>query len=127
VTVAGRAASVSGAMNHYSDSSTSQPSQYRGEMAGMDVGMRVLSYLIAGVLCYGGLGWLGDHFFGTSFLLPIGIVLGAAGGCYTIIRRYGQVAGAVTSSTTQLSTTPGPLPDGLTGRIDHDNPTEVAR
>jgi hypothetical protein len=37
----------------------------------------VLSYLIGGVLVYGGLGWLGDHFLGTSFLLPLGIVLGA--------------------------------------------------
>jgi F0F1-type ATP synthase assembly protein I len=59
-------------------------------MAGMDKGMRVLSYLIAGVLLYGGLGWVGDHYLGTHFLLPIGIILGAAGGCYVIIRRYGQ-------------------------------------
>jgi len=56
----------------------------------MDLGMRVLSYLIAGVLFYGGLGWLGDHYLSTHFLLPIGIVLGAAGGCYVIIKRYGQ-------------------------------------
>jgi F0F1-type ATP synthase assembly protein I len=67
--------------------------QSRSEMAGMDQGMRVLSYLIAGVLVYGGLGWAGDHFLGTHFLLPIGIVLGAAGGCYVIIRRYGQLPG----------------------------------
>ncbi len=73
-------------------------SQHRGELAGMDQGMRVLSYLIAGVLVYGGLGWVGDHYLGTSFLLPIGIVLGAAGGCYVIIRRYGQFAGPVASS-----------------------------
>jgi F0F1-type ATP synthase assembly protein I len=70
---------------------TDAPSSARREMAGMDVGMRVLSYLIAGVLLYGGLGWLGDHYLGTRFLLPVGIVLGAAGGCYVIIRRYGQV------------------------------------
>lgn len=62
----------------------------RGELAGMDYGMRVLSYLIAGVMFYGGLGWLGDHVLGTGFLLPLGIVLGAAGGSYVIIRRYGQ-------------------------------------
>ena len=43
----------------------------------MDQGMRVLSYLISGVLLYGALGWVGDHFLHTSFLLPIGIVLGA--------------------------------------------------
>ncbi|MET0692645.1 MAG: hypothetical protein ABWX96_18760 [Propionibacteriaceae bacterium] len=62
----------------------------RSELAGMDYGMRVLSYLISGVLFYGGLGWIGDHYLGTGFLLPIGIVLGAAGGCYVIIRRYGR-------------------------------------
>lgn len=72
----------------------------RGEMAGMDLGMRVLSYLIAGVLVYGGLGWVGDHFLGTSFLLPTGIILGAAGGCYIIIRRFGQVPDVHTNSVT---------------------------
>jgi F0F1-type ATP synthase assembly protein I len=71
----------------------------RGELAGMDLGMRVLSYLIAGVLVYGGLGWLGDHYLGTRFLLPLGIVLGAAGGCYVIIRRYGQVPQELLVST----------------------------
>ena len=58
---------------------------------GMDLGMRVLSYLISGVLVYGLLGWVGDHFLGTTFLLPIGIVLGAAFGVYVVIRRFGQV------------------------------------
>lgn len=59
--------------------------------AGMDEGLRVLSYLISGVVFYGGLGWVGDHFLGTGFLLPIGIVAGAAFGVYIIIRRFGQV------------------------------------
>lgn len=53
----------------------------------MDQGMRALSYLISGVLLYGALGWVGDHFLHTSFLLPIGIVLGAAFGIYSTIRR----------------------------------------
>ena len=44
----------------------------------MDLGLRVLSYLISGVMIYGLLGWLGDHYFVTRFLLPIGIVAGAA-------------------------------------------------
>ena len=54
---------------------------------GMNQGLRVLSHLIAGVLLYGGLGWLGDHLLHTSFLLPIGIVGGAALGIYVTIRR----------------------------------------
>lgn len=53
----------------------------------MDQGMRALSYLISGVLLYGALGWVGDHFLHTSFLLPVGIVLGAAFGIYSTIRR----------------------------------------
>jgi F0F1-type ATP synthase assembly protein I len=57
----------------------------------MNQGMRVLSYLISGVLVYGLLGWLGDHYLGTGFLLPIGIVSGAAFGVYVIIRRFGRV------------------------------------
>jgi len=91
-------ASVSALMNHHRQPSEDEDrTPLLGEMAGMDQGMRVLSYLIAGVLVYGGLGWLGDHALGTSFLLPIGIVLGAASGCYVIIRRYGQLPGAVLS------------------------------
>ncbi len=53
----------------------------------MDAGFRVLSTLIAGVLIYGGLGWLGDHALHTRFLVAIGIVLGAGLGVYTSIRR----------------------------------------
>jgi ATP synthase protein I len=69
-----------------------QPKSQGGERSdGMDLGLRVLSYLISGVLLYGLLGWLGDHYFGTKFLLPIGIVAGAAFGVYVIIRRFGRV------------------------------------
>lgn len=71
--------------------------------AGMDQGMRVLSYLLAGVLVYGGLGWLGDHLLHTHFLLPIGIVGGAALSVFMIIRRFGQVP--ETAPTTKPTTT----------------------
>ncbi|HEY6811046.1 MAG TPA: hypothetical protein VI074_00010 [Propionibacteriaceae bacterium] len=72
-----------------------QPKSQGGEDSdGMDLGLRVLSYLISGVLIYGLLGWLGDYYFGTRFLLPIGIVAGAAFGCYVIIRRFGHVGDA---------------------------------
>ena len=63
-----------------------------GEPGGMNQGMQVLSYLIAGVLLYGGLGWLGDHYLGTGFLLPLGIVLGAGFGMYLLVKRFGAEA-----------------------------------
>ena len=78
-------------MNGHGDAGRDEPRLQRSEKsAGMDIGMRVLSYLIAGVAFYGFLGWVGDRFLGTGFLLPIGIVAGAALGCYVIIRRFGS-------------------------------------
>ena len=72
-------ASVGSAMNGHGESGRDEPRLQRSaKSAGMDIGMRVLSYLIGGVAFYGLLGWLGDHFLGTGFLLPIGIVVGAA-------------------------------------------------
>jgi F0F1-type ATP synthase assembly protein I len=65
--------------------------QVNSHAAGMNAGLRVLSYLIAGVALYGVLGWFVDRLLGTGFLLPIGIVVGAAAAVYTIIRRFGRV------------------------------------
>ena len=48
------------------------------------------SYLVAGVFLYGGLGWLLDWWLGTGFLLPVGIVAGAALGLYLVIRHIGS-------------------------------------
>ncbi|MFT4217374.1 MAG: AtpZ/AtpI family protein [Micropruina sp.] len=62
------------------------------ERRGLDEGLRCVSYLLSGVLLYGGVGWLIDHWLGTSFALPVGIVLGAAGGVYLIHKRYGRTA-----------------------------------
>ena len=85
-------ASVCHALKERPKADFEQPKSQGGEKSdGMDLGLRVLSYLIAGVLVYGLLGWLGDHYLGTKFLLPIGIVVGAAFGVYVIIRRFGRV------------------------------------
>ena len=90
-------------MNGHDEVGRGEPRLARSEKsAGMDIGMRVLSYLIAGVALYGFLGWLADHFLGTRFLLPVGIVAGAALGCYVIIRRFGgdrQSAAVPTASS----------------------------
>ncbi|MFV0427982.1 MAG: hypothetical protein ACK5KO_00920 [Arachnia sp.] len=55
-----------------------------------DDGMAVLSYLLAGLLFYGGLGWLADRFLETSWLLPAGLILGLVTSVYVIIKRYGS-------------------------------------
>lgn len=66
--------------------SEEKPSQQRGT----EDGMVVLSYILAGLLFYGGLGWLGDHLWKTSWLLPLGLILGLACSTYLIIKRYGS-------------------------------------
>lgn len=61
-----------------------------GESNGMDSGLRAVSMLIAGLLFYGGLGWLLDRWLQTSWLLPVGLLFGAAAGVYLVIARYGR-------------------------------------
>lgn len=50
---------------------------------------QAFSYLVAGVLLYGGLGWLADRWLGTSFLVMIGILLGAGLGGLLVFKRFG--------------------------------------
>ncbi|WIY83815.1 hypothetical protein [Propionimicrobium sp. PCR01-08-3] len=57
-----------------------------------DQGLTILSYLLAGIGLYGGLGWLADRAFHTSFLIAVGLILGAVISMYIIIKRYGSVA-----------------------------------
>ena len=94
-------------MNGHGEVGRDEPRLARSEKsAGIDVGMRVLSYLIAGVALYGFLGWLGDHYLGTRFLLPIGIVAGATLGCYVIIRRFGGDQSAATPTASSANGRP---------------------
>lgn len=70
-------------------SSTGAPAPQRSGHTGD--GMVVLSYILAGLVLYGGLGWLGDRYFNTSWLLPLGLILGMALSIYMVIKRYGSV------------------------------------
>lgn len=45
-------------------------------------------YLVAGVAFYGFLGWLADRWLETSFLVVIGILVGAGFGIYMTIARF---------------------------------------
>lgn len=61
------------------------------EIYNRDQGMRIVSYLLAGIGLYGGLGWLADHFLGTNLFLLIGILVGLAISLYMIFKRYGSL------------------------------------
>jgi F0F1-type ATP synthase assembly protein I len=64
----------------------SQPPQPEPSRSG-DV-WHASSLLVAGVGLYGFVGWLLDRWLGTSFLLPVGILLGAVLGLYTTYKRF---------------------------------------
>jgi ATP synthase protein I len=53
-------------------------------------GYTVLSYLIAGMLAYGGIGWLIGHFTNISLLFPAGMLVGLAISVGWIIYQYGR-------------------------------------
>jgi hypothetical protein len=53
-------------------------------------GWTIFSYLIAGMLAYGGIGWVIGHFTHVSLLFPIGMLVGLAISVGWIIYRYGR-------------------------------------
>ena len=50
----------------------------------------VISYLLGGVILYGGLGWLLDSWLGTRGFVAAGIVGGAAAGVALVWLRYSK-------------------------------------
>ena len=68
----------------------SPPEQPRRPGGGSDIVWSIIGTLVAGVLAWGAIGWLLDRWLGTEFLVAVGILLGAAGAFYLIIRRYGS-------------------------------------
>ena len=48
-------------------------------------------YIVSGVGVYGVLGWLADQWLGTTFLVAIGILVGAALGLFMTFARFNKV------------------------------------
>jgi F0F1-type ATP synthase assembly protein I len=68
----------------------SPPEQPRKPGGGSDIVWSIIGTLVAGVLAWGAIGWLLDRWLGTEYLVAVGILVGAAGAFYLIIRRYGS-------------------------------------
>jgi ATP synthase protein I len=51
-------------------------------------GWQILSYMIGGMLLYGGIGWLASRFTGISVLFPLGMILGIGLSVALIIFRF---------------------------------------
>ncbi|GAB3678041.1 hypothetical protein GCM10028814_10990 [Angustibacter aerolatus] len=90
-----------------------------------DQGYNALAYLLAGPLLYGGLGWVADHFLGTGFLLPVGLVAGMGLAVYTVWLRYGTHAdrspGAEQAAPTDRPTASPTAPAATRTGTTHDS------
>lgn len=61
-----------------------------GRELGMGTGWTVFSYLIGGMIAYGGIGWLIGRAVHVELLFPIGMLVGLAISLGWIIYRYGR-------------------------------------
>jgi ATP synthase protein I len=50
-------------------------------------GWAIMSYMLAGMILYGGIGWLVGHWTGIPVLFPVGMILGLAFSIVLIIYR----------------------------------------
>jgi len=50
----------------------------------------IFGYLVSGLLFWGGIGWAADHFFNTTYLTLIGLLVGMGGALYLIWLRFGR-------------------------------------
>jgi ATP synthase protein I len=57
---------------------------------GQNLGMTVFSYLLSGMVVYGGLGWLISRWTGVSLIFPLGMLFGLAVTIGWVIYRYGR-------------------------------------
>jgi ATP synthase protein I len=53
-------------------------------------GWRILSYMLGGMILYGGIGWVIAHFTGISVFFPLGMLLGIGLSIALIIFRFAR-------------------------------------
>lgn len=69
------------------------PTPERGDAPPGGDPWQAVSYLVAGVLTYGLVGWGLDRWLGTNWIVAIGILLGAGLGVYMTWLRFGGRTG----------------------------------
>ena len=91
---------------------TGEWSAAEGRAQGLDIGWTVFSYLIGGMLAYGGIGALIGWAVHVSLLFPIGMLAGLAISIGFIIYRYGR-GGTGGTAPPRDRGVPGGRPTGL--------------
>ena len=68
---------------------------------GLDVGVSASSYMIAGLISYGFIGWLIGRAIHAGWPLPVGMLVGLAISTAYVIHRYGRQHPEADNSTPQ--------------------------
>jgi F0F1-type ATP synthase assembly protein I len=58
--------------------------------AGASQGWAVVGTLFAGMVVWGGIGWLIDLWLDTTFVKAIGVLVGMAAAVYLVVVKYGS-------------------------------------
>ena len=61
-----------------------------GQREFADVAWSVPSYLLSGMIIWGGVGWLLSTWTGQDWLIPIGLVVGVALAVYLVYVKYSR-------------------------------------
>ena len=61
-------------------------------------GWQILSYMLGGMILYGGIGWLIGHWTGISILFPLGMILGIGLSVAMIIFRFTRILSTACSA-----------------------------
>jgi F0F1-type ATP synthase assembly protein I len=57
---------------------------------GSNAAWSIIGTLLAGMIAWGGIGWLIDRATGSNLFLPFGILIGVGGALYITVKRYGS-------------------------------------
>lgn len=76
--------------------------------SGSDEGWAVVSSMLGAFILFGGIGWLLDHWWGTRFATPVGLIIGMALGIYAVVARADHAASLDAKRPTDPQ--PGPPP-----------------
>jgi ATP synthase protein I len=76
--------------NETSAHAQQQEAAAQGRAHGLETGWNVVSYLLAGMAAYGGIGWLIGHAVHVPVLFPVGMLVGLGISLGYIIHRFGR-------------------------------------
>ncbi|GGL36278.1 hypothetical protein GCM10014719_41730 [Planomonospora parontospora subsp. antibiotica] len=55
-----------------------------------DAAWSIPSYILSGIILYGGGGWLLSRWTGVAVFTPIGVIIGVVLAIYLVYRKYGR-------------------------------------